>query len=87
MERQLDETLLGDTDLDEHDRDARLYEIRDVCESRAPVAKKLEIFKFENADQLEQARQYADRYQKLSQRIEKLNLPKPRQVQVKRIYN
>lgn len=75
---------MGDTDLDAQDRDARLYEIRDICESRAPVAQKLQVFKFENADQLEQARQYAERYQKLSQRIEKLNLPKPRQVQARK---
>lgn len=82
VERQLDETLRNDADLDEQDREARLHEIRDICESRALVALKLQNFKFENADQLEQAREYADRYQQLTNRIEKLNLPQPRQIQV-----
>lgn len=71
-----------DLDLDARGRDARLQEIRDICESRAFVAKRLQNFKFENADQLERAREYVDRYQRLVQRIEKLNLPISRQIQV-----
>lgn len=78
----MDEALSGKSDLDAQDREARLHEIRDICEARLLVAAKLQNFKFENADQLEQAREYADRYQQLSQRIDNLNLPKPKQIQV-----
>lgn len=74
--------MLSDPDLDAQERDIRLQEIRDICESRSLVAQKLQNFKFENADQLEQAREFAERYQQLNQRIEKLNLPIPRQIQV-----
>lgn len=74
--------MLNDPDLDSQEREIRLQEIRDICEGRSHVAQKLEHFKFENADQLEQARDFAERYQELDQRIEKLNLPAPRQIQV-----
>jgi hypothetical protein len=67
--------------LDPQEREIRLQEIRDICEGRGLVAQKLQNFKFENADQLEQAREFAERYQQLNQHIEKLNLPTPRQIQ------
>ncbi|KAI1723212.1 calponin homology (CH) domain-containing protein [Ditylenchus destructor] len=62
-------------ELDIHERQAKLIELRENCTSHSKLVEKLEVFEFEDKRQKEIAVRSCERYRQLMDKLNSLNLP------------